>query len=121
MEVERIELHSLGSYTLSLRLLNSAASPFDGCRVVTVEGEYSLFKWLFLLSSADPVNWKGHKAALNRLVATREKQTSIRFGEMGSGLKKRDGDIPCVWESRGLALLPESGGEDAVYSFFDWP
>ena len=73
------------------------------------------------MSSADPVSWKGHKAALDVLVAAREKQTSIRFGEMGSGLKKRDRGTSCVWESRGLAVLLEPNGEDALYSFFDWP
>lgn len=104
-----------------LRLLKADSGVlFRGCEVVTIDGEYSFFRWVFL-SPPDALSWKSHQAALERLVTAREQHIPVRFGEMGEGLRKRAEGSVCVCESRGLAILTEDSGEDAIYSFYKWP
>ncbi len=121
VEVDRFDRHALGSFTLLLRLSkDDIGGPFGDCEVVTIDGGYSFFRWLFL-NPSDALSWKSHQAALEKLTAARQKQVAVRFGEIGAGLKKRSKGFGCVWESRGLAVLPEPNGEEAVYSFYELP
>lgn len=121
VEIDRIERHPFGGFTLVLKSLKAdSGTRFENCEVVTIEGGYSFFRWLFV-STPDVLNWEGHQAALEKLATAKQKQTSTRFGQMGTGLKKRDDGAGCVWESRGLGVLSDANGEDAVYSFYKWP
>ena len=121
VEIDRIERHAFGDFTLVIRLLKAdSGTRFGDCEVATIEGGYSFFRWLFV-STPDELNWENHKAALEKLVTAQQKQTSMRFGAMGAGLKKRAEGSGCVWESRGLTVLSELDGVDAVYSFYEWP
>ena len=122
VEIDRIERHGFGSYTLSFRLSKvDGRNPFGECEIVTIEGEYSFLRWLVLfLSKPDVLSWEGHQVALAKLETSRQRQISVRFGQMGAGLKKQEGSS-CVWESRGLSVLTEANAEEAVYSFYKWP
>ncbi|MDH4081748.1 MAG: hypothetical protein OEU68_18275 [Nitrospira sp.] len=121
VEVDRLDRHAFGSYTLVLRSSKAdSGGPFGDCEVVTIDGGYSFLRWLFA-SLPDALSWKGHQAALEKLLAARQRQIPVRFGAMGAGLRKSSEGSGCIWESRGLAVLPETDEEDAVYSFYEWP
>lgn len=57
-----------------------------------------------------------HRKALANLAKAAKSKLSIRFGEMGFGLKK-SAQNPCLFYSRGLSVVEEYDHQQAIYSF----
>ena len=60
-----------------------------------------------------------HKRAIEILERANAKNQTIRFGQMGSGLKKINSSSGCEYKSRGVSELEEFDGKMAIYSFYN--
>ena len=86
------------------------------CPVLIVEARYAWWKWLF---ENPPPSRSSHASALKYLAAAQVSGASIRFGSMGHGLHSDPGASACTVASRGLALVKENDGANAVYSYYE--
>jgi hypothetical protein len=104
-----------GRTTLVLEPLEESYE-WKGCARVTIVSTLDreiigLRTWS---SSLDEAKYEKSLAALRE---SAEKQSSIRFGSMGTGLKPTS--EKCKLLSRGLELLTEPKGTVAIYSYHD--
>lgn len=68
--------------------------------------------------SKDIVTRTTHSEALDFLAKASSATAEIRFGRIGAGLAFEEG-TPCVARTKGLAVLFEPDGSQAVYAFHD--
>jgi hypothetical protein len=104
-----------GRTTLVLEPLEESYE-WKGCATVTIVStlDRELIGLRTWSSSLDEAKYEQALAALREAA---EKQSAIRFGSMGAGLKQTS--EKCKLMSRGLELLTEPKGTVAIYSYHD--
>jgi hypothetical protein len=90
-----------------------------GCRSVHVAAEYDVSRWPW--DTERTFTRSAHSEAIDRLKTSFASGTAMRFGLMGTGLGQDSEARPCVFRSRGLAILEEEPGIQAVNSVYKHP
>jgi hypothetical protein len=103
------------SATVVLTSQDSEA-PWAGCDRAIIRVKFEREDRLIQKLTPDPSLLPKHRDALASLEAAKG-STGVRFGEMGTGLKRSS--VRCEFLSKRLELLEEPDGRKQVYSFYE--
>ncbi|WP_171088909.1 hypothetical protein [Usitatibacter rugosus] len=93
-------------------------APWSKCERVTIRVLFDREGWFVHTFKSDPSLLSKHREALLRLESAAKESVGVRFGQIGSGLKRSE-SASCEFFSKGFELLEESDGQKHVYSFFE--